>query len=101
MTDILCPRKEVPWATTKRDILMKDFKVEARLCLNIIYSRVSPSTQITIFIDIHARIVACILYGIAQNMDEIALFEWQYFKNYGGTHPLLSSLSLNYIGERN
>ncbi|KAF3679180.1 hypothetical protein FXO38_02872 [Capsicum annuum] len=31
MADILCPGKEIPWATTKRDILTKDFKAKARL----------------------------------------------------------------------
>ncbi|KAF3635074.1 hypothetical protein FXO37_26173 [Capsicum annuum] len=55
MADILCVGKEVPYATTKKDILMNDFTAEARLWLNIIYSRVSPCTHMTIFIDILER----------------------------------------------
>ncbi|KAF3668834.1 hypothetical protein FXO38_07906 [Capsicum annuum] len=38
MENILCPGKEVPWATIKRDIHMNDFTVEVRLYLNIICS---------------------------------------------------------------
>ncbi|KAF3676478.1 hypothetical protein FXO38_04263 [Capsicum annuum] len=82
MVDILCPGKAVPWASTRPDILLKDFKAEARLWLNIIYSRVSPCTHITIVTNIRARMVACILSGISLTAGEISLFEWRYFKNH-------------------
>ncbi|KAF3642805.1 hypothetical protein FXO38_20914 [Capsicum annuum] len=57
MAYILCPGKEVPWATTKRDILMNDFTAEARLWMNIICSRVLPCTHMNIIKDMRDRMV--------------------------------------------
>lgn len=52
IANILSLGKEVPLSTTKRDILMNDLTTEAMLWLNIIYSRLSPCTHITIIKDI-------------------------------------------------
>lgn len=93
MDIILCPKKEVPWPTTKCDILMKDFKAKSMLWLNIIYSRLSPCTHIAVVTDMRARMVACILSGISMNVDEIALSERWHFKNHGGTHIQFRSLN--------
>lgn len=49
MVDILCDGKEVPWGTTKRNILMNDLISKAMLWLNIVYIQVLSFTQITIF----------------------------------------------------
>lgn len=39
MANILCPRKEIPWATSKRGISVNDFSAEVRLWLAIIGSK--------------------------------------------------------------
>ncbi|KAF3636393.1 hypothetical protein FXO37_25462 [Capsicum annuum] len=83
MANILCPRKVVPSKTTKRDILINDVKVKARLWLNIICSRVSPCTYMAIITNIRARMGACLLIGIALNIGEIVILELLYFKNHG------------------
>lgn len=91
MGDILCAGKKVPWATTKRDILMNHFTAEARLWLNINCSRVSPCTHMTIVTNMQARTVAYLLSSISLNMGEIMYSEWRYFRNHRGTHLLLPS----------
>ncbi|KAF3645625.1 hypothetical protein FXO38_19562 [Capsicum annuum] len=92
MASILCPRKIVPWATTKRDIPLNDFKAEARLWLSIICIRVSPCTYMTIVTEDQARMVACILSGISLNVGELVSSEWQYFQTHRGTLLLFPSL---------
>ncbi|KAF3629780.1 hypothetical protein FXO37_28763 [Capsicum annuum] len=85
MEHILYLGKEVHWAITKKDILLNDFTAEARLWMNIICSRVSACTYMTMITDMRARMVACILSSISLNMGEILILEWRYFKNRGGT----------------
>lgn len=97
MKNILCPIKAVPQSITKRDILMNDLTTEARLWPNIIYSRISPCTYMTIVKDLQARVVAYILSGIPFNMGEIVLSKWRYFKNHGGTQLFSLPLSLSFV----
>lgn len=46
----------------------------------------------TIFIDMQARMVACILSKITLDMDKIVISKRQYFKNHSGTRLLFPSL---------
>lgn len=71
---------------------MNYFKADARLWMNIIYSRVTPCTYMTIVIDTRARIVACFLLRIAINIREIMISKWRYFKKYGGINLSFHSL---------
>ncbi|KAF3622603.1 hypothetical protein FXO38_31178 [Capsicum annuum] len=74
MVNILCPNKEVPWATTKRDILINDFIVEARFWLNVICNRVLPFTHMTIIIDMRGqmRVFSELLSRLPQGPEEFS-----------------------------
>lgn len=74
---------------------MNNLTNEARIWLNIIYSRVSLFTHMTTVTDMQARMVASILSGISPNMKEIMISELSHFRNHEGTLFLFPCLITN------
>ena len=75
------PRKNLLWAATKSNIYMYDFTVESKIWFNIIYSQVSPCTHITVFPDLGAQIVTCILNDIHLTVGQLVVSNMKFFKN--------------------
>lgn len=80
------------WDTIKNGILMSDFTTEARILLTIIYSRVSPSTNLMNFLTMCAQMVACPLYNILLNVGHFMLMKIRHYKNKGGLMIIFPSL---------
>ena len=73
LVEKLCPGKEVPWAAMKMGISLHDFIVESQIWFSIIYSRISPFTNMTYVPEVRAWMIVYILDNIYLNVGHLIL----------------------------
>lgn len=73
-------------------IMTSNFTTEARIQLNIICSRVSPSSNVTDVPSLQARMIACILDGILLNVGHYIIHELKEYLYQDSPTLMFSSL---------
>lgn len=74
---------------------MNDFTAEDHIWMNIICSQISPCTQLTTLIDMHA----CILDIICFNAGHLVISDLKFYRNHDGIHLLFPSLTIRLCGK--
>lgn len=87
----LCTSREVSWTVSKKGVSVNYFTAEVRICLHIIYSWVSPCTNMTTVPNMSSWMISCILDNIPLNVCQVVILIMMFFKTHDSMHLLFTS----------